>query len=91
MDRSARSRPTETRTAEKRAELDALYHRLNPLQLQRDLQVALDRLWQLAAPDPSRMPARDTSIAPPLGKSLPSATQALASVTPTNESTETGG
>jgi hypothetical protein len=26
-------------TVEKRAELDALYHRLNPLQLQRDLQV----------------------------------------------------
>jgi hypothetical protein len=54
--------------AEKRAELDALYHGLNPLQLQRDLQVALDRLWQLAAPDPSRMPARDTSIAPPARK-----------------------
>ena len=37
-----------------RAELDALYGRLNPLQLQRDLEVALERLWRLAAPEPSR-------------------------------------
>jgi hypothetical protein len=38
----------------KRAELDALYGRLNPLPLQRDLEVALERLWRLAAPEPSR-------------------------------------
>ena len=38
----------------KRAELDALYGRLNPLQLQRDLEVALERLWTLATPDPHR-------------------------------------
>jgi hypothetical protein len=38
----------------KRAELDALYGRLNPLQLQRDIEVALERLWRLAAPEPSR-------------------------------------
>ena len=38
----------------KRAELDALYGRLNPLQLQRDLEVALERLWRLAAPEPGR-------------------------------------
>ena len=38
----------------KRAELDALYHRLNPLELQRDLEVALERLWKLAAADPRR-------------------------------------
>ena len=78
-------------SADKRAELEAFYHRLNPLQLQRDLQAALDRLWQLAAPDPSRIPTRNTSIAPPPGKSIPGAPQALASVTPTNESTEIGG
>jgi hypothetical protein len=34
----------------KRAELEALYQRLNPLQLQRDLDVALHQLWTLAAP-----------------------------------------
>jgi hypothetical protein len=38
----------------KRAELEALYQRLNPLQLRRDLEGALDRLWTLAAPDPHR-------------------------------------
>ena len=48
----------------KRAELDALYQRLNPLQLRRDLETALDRLWTLAAPDPRRPPG-DTEIATP--------------------------
>ena len=43
-----------------RAELEALYQRLNPLQLQRDLEAALHQLWTLAAPDPHR-----TSQAPP--------------------------
>ena len=38
----------------KRAELDALYGRLNPLQLQRDIEVALERLWRRAAPEPRR-------------------------------------
>ena len=41
-------------TPVKRAELDALYQRLNPLQLQRDLEAALERLWNLAAPNPRR-------------------------------------
>jgi hypothetical protein len=40
--------------AAKRAELEALYQRLNPLQLQRDLDAALHQLWALAAPDPHR-------------------------------------
>jgi len=44
-------------TPSKRAELDARYQRLNPLQLQRDLEAALERLWRLAAPDPSRIVA----------------------------------
>jgi hypothetical protein len=38
----------------KRDELETLYQRLNPLQLQRELEAALDRLWALAAPDPLR-------------------------------------
>jgi len=38
----------------KRAELDALYQSLNPLQLQRELEAALEHLWRLAAPDPQR-------------------------------------
>ncbi|HEX2437854.1 MAG TPA: hypothetical protein VHT71_06045 [Methylomirabilota bacterium] len=40
--------------ADKRAELEGLYQRLNPLQLQRDIEAALERLWKLAAPDPAR-------------------------------------
>ena len=38
----------------KRDELETLYQRLNPLQLQRDLEAGLDRLWALAALDPHR-------------------------------------
>lgn len=53
-----------------RAELDALYHRLNPLQLRRELETALDQLWTLAAPDPQRGQG-NTQIAPPSLKSLP--------------------
>ena len=41
-------------SAEKRHELETLYQRLNPLQLRRDLEAALERLWTLAAPDPLR-------------------------------------
>ena len=37
-----------------RTELETLYQSLNPLQLRRDLEAALDRLWALAAPDPRR-------------------------------------
>jgi hypothetical protein len=49
---------------EKRAELEALYQRLNPLQLRRDLDAALERLWTLAAPDPRRAQG-NTEIATP--------------------------
>jgi hypothetical protein len=77
-------------TADKRAELDAHYQRLNPLQLQRDIEAALERLWKLAAPDPSRTPAGDTSLATPLVKSS-RRPPAGPSVTLTNESTEPGG
>jgi hypothetical protein len=37
-----------------RAALEALYQQLNPLQLRRDLERQLERLWTLAAPDPRR-------------------------------------
>ena len=54
----------------KRDELEALYQRLNPLQLRRELEAALERLWTLAAPDPRR-PQGDTEIATPSLKSSP--------------------
>ena len=41
-------------TAEQRQALEALDQSLNPLQLRRELDAALDRLWALAAPDPRR-------------------------------------
>src|SRR5262249_35912993 len=50
-------------------ELEALYQRLNPLQLRRDLEAALDRLWTLAAPDPHRA-ARQAEIAAPTSSPL---------------------
>jgi hypothetical protein len=52
----------------KRDELAALYQRFNPLQLRRDLDAALERLWTLAAPDPRRAPG-NTDIATPSLKS----------------------
>ena len=64
----------------KRAEFDAVYQRLNPLQLQRDLEAALERLWSLAAPDPQRMSADAGAAAHP-----------APSVTLINELTVTGG
>lgn len=53
----------------KRHELDALYQRLNPLQLRRDLEASLERLWTLAAPDPHR-PRGVPSQRPPLQSPL---------------------
>src|SRR5947208_8630495 len=64
----------------KRAEFDAVYQRLNPLQLRRDLEAALERLWSLAAPDPQRMSADAGAAAHP-----------APSVTLINELTVTGG
>ena len=55
---------------EKRADLEALYQRLNPLQLRRDLDAALERLWTLAAPDPRRAQG-NTEIATPSPKTVP--------------------
>jgi len=53
----------------KRQELEALYQRLNPLQLRRDLDAALDRLWTLAAPDPLRAQAYAEITTPSLKSS----------------------
>jgi hypothetical protein len=53
-----------------RAALEALYRRLNPLQLRRDLETELERLWTLAAPDPHRAQG-NTQIATPTVKSIP--------------------
>jgi hypothetical protein len=52
-------------TPEARRALEAVYQSLNPLQLRRDLERELDRLWALAAPDPHR-PEGNTQIATPL-------------------------
>jgi len=57
-------------SAEQRHELETLYQSLNPLQLRRDLDADLDRLWALAAPDPHRAPG-DTETAAPSLKSSP--------------------
>jgi len=57
-------------TPAKRQELEALYQSLNPLQLRRDLEAELDRLWALAAPDPRRAPG-GTETATPSLKSSP--------------------
>src|SRR5438093_11016032 len=73
----------------KRQELEALYQRLNPLQLRRDLDAALDRLWTLAAPDPPRAQG-DAEITTPSPKSSPGGASPMASVTLTYELTRTG-
>ena len=54
---------------DKRDELDTLYQRLNPLQLRRELDAALERLWALAAPDPHRTQGDTDPPAPSLNSS----------------------
>jgi hypothetical protein len=76
--------------ADRRHDLEMLYQRLNPLQLRRDLDAALDRLWGLAAPDPRRAP-EGIDIATPSRKSAPGGAEALASVTLSSEPTRAGG
>ncbi len=76
-------------TAAAHTELEALYQRLHPLQLRRDLDLALDRLWALAAPDPLR--ARHTEIAAPLAKSPLRGSQTPTPVTLTSDVTASGG
>ena len=57
-------------TPGKHDELERLYQTLNPLQLRRDLDTALARLWALAAPDPHRDPGH-SAVAPTPLKSSP--------------------
>jgi hypothetical protein len=57
-------------TPAKRAELERLDQTLNPLQLRRDLDAALERLWPLAALDPHRT-LGGSEIATPSRKSSP--------------------
>ena len=76
-------------TAPARAELEALYQGLNPLQLRRDLDTALDRLWTLAAPDPLR-PGHAERVAP-IPKAPPRSVQTLPPVTINSELTGSGG
>ncbi|PWU19981.1 MAG: hypothetical protein C5B48_13075 [Candidatus Rokuibacteriota bacterium] len=54
----------------KRDELEALYQRLNLLQLRRDLDAALERFWTLATPDPHRATG-STEIATPPSQVVP--------------------
>ena len=81
---------TDVLTSEKRDELERLYHRLNPLQLRRDLDAALERLWALTAPDPLRA-QEDTEVATPSSKAPPKGASAMAPVTLNYELTRTGG
>jgi hypothetical protein len=57
-------------SAASRDSLERLYQSLNPLQLRRDLEGALERLWTLATPDPRRVPG-DADLAAPSLKSSP--------------------
>jgi hypothetical protein len=77
-----------TPTAHK--ELERLYQSLNPLQLRRALDTALDCLWALAAPDPRRAQG-DTQIATPSPKSSLRGSWAMALVTLNSDLTEPGG
>lgn len=76
--------------ADKRQEFEALYPGLHPLQLRRDLERELERLWALAAPDPHR-PQGDTQVAPPFRKTAPGGAETMAPVTLSFELTNTGG
>lgn len=60
--------------------LDALYAGLNPLQLRRQLEAELHRLWPLAVPTPQPPPSHPDLPTPSL-KSAPSGASALRSVT----------
>lgn len=77
-------------TPAQRAELERFYQTLNPLQLRRDLDAALDRLWPLAAPDPRR-PQSNSEVPAPSLKSSPGGSQTMAPVTLSYELTRTGG
>jgi len=72
-----------------RVDLEALYHRLNPLRLRRELDAELDRLWALAAPDPHRQSPIETAT--PSAQSSLRGAQTTAPVTLNYELMRTGG
>ena len=72
-----------------RVDLEALYQRLNPLRLRRELDAELDRLSALAAPDPHRQ--SHTETATPSVKSSLRGSQTTAPVTLNYELMRTGG
>jgi len=76
-------------SAEAHTQLETLYQCLNPLQLRRDLDAALDRLWALAAPDPLR--PGPTDIASPTPNVPRPGSRPPTPVTPTSELIESGG
>lgn len=76
-------------SSEARTPLEELYQSLTPLQLRRDLDVELDRLWALATPDPLR--PGHTDITTPTENVPPRASQRPAPVTLNSELTESGG
>ncbi len=76
-------------SAEAHTQLETLYQRLNPLQLRRDLDAALDRLWALAAPDPLR--PGPTDIASPTPNVPRPGSRPPTPVTLTSELIESGG
>jgi hypothetical protein len=77
---------TGTLPSTRRAELARLYLQLNPVQLRRDLDVALERLWALAAPDPHRGHA-ETALVRPSPPPAPRDSPAMPLVTLSYEST----
>jgi hypothetical protein len=81
---------TGTLPSTRRAELARLYLQLNPVQLRRDLDVALERLWALAAPDPHRGHA-ETALVRPSPPPAPRDSPAMPLVTLSYESTVQGG
>ena len=72
-----------------RVDLEALYQRLNPLRLRRELDAELDRLWALAAPDPHRQSPIETAT--PSAQSSLRSSPTTAPVTLNYELMRTGG
>jgi hypothetical protein len=72
-----------------RMDLEALYRRLNPLRLRRELDAELERLWALAAPDPHRPSPIETAT--PSAQSSLRSSPTPAPVTLNYELMRTGG
>jgi hypothetical protein len=75
---------------EKRVELETLSQQLNPLQLRRELDAALERLWTLAVRDP-RHPEGETKLPAPSLKAAPGGSRRYRPVTLSFDPTRKGG